>query len=421
MKIPFTSVLSQFREHVLNPNYTPSKPVDTLCARLTALCLSREQDASVVQRATAFLRQTSTHVDADLSRLRHFATQFKSLDELQFSSTYTNSMGTHLEYKLLYTARNNSKQIEHSHARYQMDGQLCRFVSKTAPLIRIIGDPILQRPGIRFPDNPTDAEWQALNQQIEIAKSVLIAMNGAGIAANQCAEIEAPYCFAIAGIFHDSEEHVRGVAGRYPGIQFQEAQIMLNAEIKHSSQEVQRFNHGCLSIPSANRFEVVSPMEMSVVYHNPRKNMEMVHLTQRGVDAAILWHELAHILEGKTYVDITLEAFLLMDLNQFGKMVTEELQKRSANDTPIPNLSPPPFHFAVKVNDAGIPRLNSQELQAVLPNMTDDTLSGLLLQTNQLLKKRLDKLGLGPSKFAFHQAAPLCDTQENNPAFSSKL
>ncbi|MDP3559473.1 MAG: peptide deformylase [Legionellaceae bacterium] len=425
--MPFQTVIAQYSKQVMNPSYVPSTPIDTLCARLTAVSFLQEQHPHTTEQAIAFLKKTSMHPDADLSRLQQFSTQLISLNVLEFCSTYTNSIGPHIEYKLSYTTKDNGKQVEHSHARYQMEESLCRFVSKTAPLIRIIGDPILHKPGIPFPENPTETELQELHRQIEHAKAVLIAMSGAGIAANQCTGIAAPYNFAIVGVFHDSAEHVRGVSKRYPGVKFAEATVMLNASIEHSSAEMFRFNHGCLSIPCGNRFEVESPMTMSVAYLDPRDHMNPVRITKNAVDAAILWHELAHILKGKTYIDITLEAFLLMDLNHFKMMVAEELQKRATEDTPIPNLGVPPFYLTVKVNDAGVPRLDQKVFRDVLPNINDETLTGFLFQANCLLEQRQNKLGLSGSKAAFHQPEKPADKQEKGPAsfsstsFSSKL
>lgn len=120
------------------------------------------------------------------------------------------------------------------------------------------GDPILQQPGILFPEEATEEQQQELAMQIEHAKSVLIQTGGAGIAANQCAAIAKPYRFTIVGVFHSIAEHANGVARRYPNAHFPEAMIMVNPVITSISQETQAFNHACLSVPCANRCSVIT-------------------------------------------------------------------------------------------------------------------------------------------------------------------
>lgn len=53
-----------------------------------------------------------------------------------------------------------------------------------------------------------------------------------------------------------------------------------------------------------------------------------------------------------------------------------------------PELTVPPFHFSVTINAEGRPQLAGEELVAVLPKMSDETLAGLFGQANQLLKKK---------------------------------
>ncbi|MDI1353145.1 MAG: hypothetical protein PSV35_10340, partial [bacterium] len=77
------------------------------------------------------------------------------------------------------------------------------------------------------------------------------------------------------------------------------------------------------------------------------------------------------------------------DLIQFQTMAHHEIQRRQDEDyAQIPELTVPPFHFSVKVNDMGVPRLDSKELADVLSKMTEETLSGLLNQASASLKKK---------------------------------
>jgi peptide deformylase len=382
-------IFSEFKNKVLKSSYYPTNPLETLKARLTAVWLLQHPKSNIVRRAEAFILKTSAFKKEDLSRLQQLAARIKTWDELQICSAYTNTFGTFLEYKLSYTTFDERRQNLHFHARYHTEDQFCIFVSQTTPLIRVIGDPILQRPGILFPQNPTPKQKQKLAAQIELAKAVLIQTGGAGIAANQCAAIKLPYRFTIVGVFNEIPEHVKGVERRYPGTKFPQAMIMVNPVITATSTETQKFNHACLSVPCANRCAVASPMEMSVRYRDPLAEMQFKEVKLTGVDAVVLWHELTHIVYGKTYMDVTFDALPLEDLIQFKRMLNDELRSRHEEGySQIPDLTVPPFHFSDKVNEAGTAKLDAKELAEVLPKMTEETLSGLLKQANELVKKK---------------------------------
>lgn len=277
----------------------------------------------------------------------------------------------------------------HFHAGFINKQQLCSFISQTTPLIRVIGDPILQKPGILFPEYATQEQQQELAEQIALAKSVLIQTGGAGIAANQCAAIARPYRFTIVGVFHDIPEHASGVERRYPGTRFPQAMIMVNPVISAVSKETQHFNHACLSVPCANRCAVVSPMKMKVRYQDPLEEMRIKEVQLSGADAVVLWHELTHIIYGKTYMDVTFESLPIEDFVQFQEMLHHEIQRRQEEGyNQVPELTVPPFHCSVKVNDIGVPRLDSKALAEVLPKMTEETLSGLLNQAYLLRNKK---------------------------------
>jgi peptide deformylase len=381
-------IFSEFTDKVISSSYQPADPLEVLKGRLTATSLLQHADPAVVAAAEAFIQRTSTFKEADLARLQAFASQIKTWDAFEICSAYTNSRGIFLEYKLSFTTGDNSKQTRHFHAQYEMRDNLYYFLSQTPPLIRVIGDPILHKPGIPFPQDPTPAERQELERQIEHAKSVLIQTSGAGIAANQCAAIENPYCFTIVGVFYDIPEHVSGVARRYPTAKFPPATIMVNPVITATSQARQSFNHACLSVPCSNRCAVLSPQAMSANYQDPLDGMRTKQVSSTAVDAVVLWHELSHILFGKTYMDVTFESLPAEDLVLFHQILNHEIQRRQAEDySDIPELTVPPFYFSVKIDDEGMPKLAVGELCAVLPQITDETLAGLAHQANVLLKK----------------------------------
>ncbi|CAM2960291.1 peptide deformylase [Legionella worsleiensis] len=388
MKLLPLTIFSEFKNKVLDTSYYPIHPLETLKARLTAAWLLQSSDFETVRQAKTFILKTSLFKEDDLLRLEQLASQVQSWDELQICSTYTNTQGIFLEYKLLVTTEEYKQEL-HFHAQYKTLDKICCFVSQTTPLIRVTGDPILQKPGIYFPDHATLEQQEELTKQIEHAKSVLIQTGGAGIAANQCAAIQNPYRFTIVGVFHDIPEHTSGVAQRYPGTKFPQAMVMVNPIITAVSKETQKFNHACLSVPCPNRCTVISPIEMSVTYKDPLDALRVKEVTLTGVDAVVLWHELTHIIDGKTYMDVTFDSLAIEDLIEFKEMMYLEIQRRQNESyAEVPEISIPPFHFSVKVSACGSVKLDSKELAEVLPKMTNETLSGLLIQASIYLKKK---------------------------------
>ncbi|WP_158617538.1 peptide deformylase [Legionella sp. km772] len=312
----------------MNPVYHPTTAIETLKSRCTAIYLLQKEQAHVRRQAEAFIKKTSIYSENDLKRLQKFSSLCQNWDSLEFCSTYTNLDGHYVEYKLFWVDEANRKRYTHYHALYQITQSRCYFVSQTKPLIRIIGDPILHQPGIFFPQKPNFQEQQELERQIIIAKDTLVKTKGAGIAANQCAEIEKPYCFTIVGVFYELPAHVEGVARRYPNSQFPPAQIMVNPRLSYSSELMQTFNHACLSVPCANRCEVLSPQQLVVEYLDPLQDMRRITKVYNDLDAVVLWHELSHILDGKTYIDLTFAALSEEDLLQCKNILQAELNRR---------------------------------------------------------------------------------------------
>ena len=420
------SIVSEFKYKILDDAYYPKNPIETLKARLTATLALQDANPDIARQAAAFIHKTSTSKQEDLSRLQKLPARIKTWDELQICSAYTNTVGTFLEYQLSYTTVEGSKQSMHFHARYEIKEGRCCFVSQTSSLIRLIGDPVLQKPGGLFPEDPTHEQLKKLAAQIDIAKSVLIQTSGAGIAANQVAAIEEPYRFTIVGVFSEIPEHVIGVERRYPGTKFPEARIMVNPLITAVSKDTQYFNHACLSVPCPNRCAVVSPKEMSVRYQDPNDDLRVKEETFRGIDAVVLWHELTHIIYGKTYMDITFESISVDDLLQFRKMlIAENMCRRTGAALQIPDLTVPPFHFSVKMNAEGIPTLDPLELAAVLRKMSEETLNGLLNQAQDLLKKkgiiRSDVSGLSLFQPSIECKVTCCDPEGSESKILSKL
>ena len=368
---------NEYKKRIINDEY-PSTPLDNLKSRITAMWLLESDDLYLVEKANLFIRETSISNDDDFDQLRILSTQIKKWDELEICSIYENISGLFVEYKLRFTTIDDKEQTIHRHSLYQTQTDKCYFISQYPPLIRIIGDLVLHEPGIVFPQDPSEAQRLDLEKQIEHAKAVLIQTGGAGIAANQCAGISSPYRFTIVGVFYDIPDHVAGLEKRYPGTRFPEARIMVNPTIINYSAATQSFNHACLSVPCGNRCEVKSPQEITVEYQDPKQDMASVTVTLQGVDAVVLWHELNHILDGKTYIDTTFEALSSVELSKIEDIIIKEQEQRMMGSSIIPTLSVPPFYITVKINNEGVQTLNEEALTEVLPNTTNETLTGLL-------------------------------------------
>lgn len=247
------------------------------------------------------------------------------------------------------------------------------------PLIRIVGDSVLHQPGIPFPKHPNSHELLELNKQIDVAKDTLIRTGGAGIAANQCAQIDTPYCFAIVGVFYEIPTHIEAVTGRYPNSNFPQAQIIVNPRVINSSEKMQSFNHACLSIPCANRCEVKSPQQLVVQFQDPLRDMLLVTKEYEDLDAVVLWHELNHILEGNTYLDTVFASLTQKELLLFKSLLKNELDnRRDVGACSCESLSGPPFYFTVKLNEQMKSQLVEQQLEKLLPQVNDELLRGLL-------------------------------------------
>lgn len=87
-------------------------------------------------------------------------------------------------------------------------------------------------------------------------------------------------------------------------------------------------------------------------------------------------------------MDVTFEALSVEVFLEFKKISHREIKRRQAkNYSEIPELTVPLFYCSVKADTIGVPRLDSTELAKVLPNITTETLLGLLNQASVSLKK----------------------------------
>ncbi len=244
--------------------------------------------------------------------------------------------------------------------------------------IRIIGDPILQKPGRLFPEKPSAEEKRELERQKEIATQLLISSGGAGIAANQCAAIAEPYQLIIVGVYHNNAIHAAGVEKRYPGVSFPEARLMINPKLVHSSTEGLRFYHGCLSVPGKLRGEMKTPREITVDYLtlNAEGELRPERATFSELQAVVLQHELNHILFGKTYFDCCVadlkvgdkQALVQVLLGQHGQSTQTAVKEQD-------------FYRFIRLGEDGSSELDLEVLKEALgKTVTRETLEGLLRQ-----------------------------------------
>lgn len=381
------SLFNTYEPYIVDPGYLARTPVELLSALITAIYCLKSNHIKKIEAITQFINRTTMATAEDLTKLSSFADQVTQWRDLEICSTYTNATGSFVEFKLKVLVSDKEKII-HRHALYQQrSGQWC-FISQSRPLVRIIGDPILHQPGHLFPTVPTMLERAELDRQIQLAKSILITTCGGGIAANQCAAIESPYQFAIVGIFKEVPAHVEGIERRYPGANFPPAMIMVNPKIISQSSTMQRFKHACLSVPSPNRCEVHSPQEMTVEYLDPMNNMAPTQALLKGTEAVALWHEMNHILDGKTYIDTVLASLTPEDLAHFEDQVSNEMLRRQ-EDVVTPELTVPPFHFSITINTLGVSVIDRDELERVLPKFTTETLEGFLARCKELTHQKI--------------------------------
>lgn len=99
------------------------------------------------------------------------------------------------------------------------------------------------------------------------------------------------------------------------------------------------------------------------------------------MDAVVLWHEMNHILEGKTYIDTVFISFNPTQINMFKMSIRNELIRRKSSNI-IPDLTVPPFYFSAIINSEGNTVLDESTLQEALSRSTVETLNGLLKQAN---------------------------------------
>ncbi len=262
--------------------------------------------------------------------------------------------------------------------------------------VRVIGDEVLQKPGILFPDNPTPAQLQELNAQIEIAKALLIETGGAGIAANQCGEIENPYQFTIVGVYPDSEIHKQNVAKRYPDVTFPDAVVMINPKNIRKSKETTTFFHGCLSVPGQLRGMIKTPAKINLTYTTFNARNELIAVTNQtysATAAVVLDHELNHIVDGKTYIDCCLDELSEAELNLMKDILEVELKRRNVTDDSNSNkIKNADFYRFITIDEQGQSHLDTKVLgDALKQNLSTETITGMLLQLNTELSKKCSK------------------------------
>ena len=218
--------------------------------------------------------------------------------------------------------------------------------NKKSP-IRFIGDSILHRVATPFPSAPSATELDALQQQITIAKKLIIKTGGAGIAANQCAEINNPYQMIIVGVVEDSLVHLKNVTSRYPEITLSRACTIINPKIIHQSKETTTFSHGCLSLQGGLRGNIATPQEITLSYWSLNSDNQLLEKVQTfaNMDAIVLQHELDHILYGKTYFDHCLLTLNQEALHTLRDIIIKEKRKHLPPQTQQNIISPPFFHY----------------------------------------------------------------------------
>ena len=251
---------------------------------------------------------------------------------------------------------------------------------KSSPL-RIAGDKILQKAALPFPKQPVAAQAKELLRQEALARELLIDSGGAGIAANQCAEIEQPYQLIIVGIYQQNATHKVRSAKRYPGVDFPEAVVMVNPRILQQSSELISFYHGCLSVPGRLRGEWRTPRALEVEYWQVAADGSLV-VAKRDfseLPAVVLQHELSHVLEGKTYFDCCLSLLSVREREVLRLALEAEMRKREVMGF-MQKAEGEGFYRFVHFTEKGEVVLEEEVLKKGLGELNMDLLLGLKKQ-----------------------------------------
>ncbi len=138
--------------------------------------------------------------------------------------------------------------------------------------IRTYGDPVLRRRA-----EPVERIDEGIKKICEKMVETMIRADGVGLAAPQIGISKRIIVLDVEGEFH----------------------ILINPELVETSEEMEEFTEGCLSVPGVSA-TVKRSAEATVI--GTRLDGSQIKITGRGLLARAIQHEIDH-LEGRLFID----------------------------------------------------------------------------------------------------------------------
>jgi len=138
--------------------------------------------------------------------------------------------------------------------------------------IRTYGDPVLRRRA-----EPVERIDEGIRKICEKMVETMIRADGVGLAAPQIGISKRIIVLDVEGEFH----------------------ILINPELVETSEEMEEFTEGCLSVPGVSA-TVKRSAEATVI--GTRLDGSQIKITGRGLLARAIQHEIDH-LEGRLFID----------------------------------------------------------------------------------------------------------------------
>lgn len=202
--------------------------------------------------------------------------------------------------------------------------------------IRQIGDSVLHQATLSV-DFSNQQQLAQLKEDFTVMENNLHEFGGAGIASNQCGEIENPLNMIIIGM--NDPEGRNLVQQRYPDQEIPFETIMINPTILSLSEETYypTFGEGCLSVYGSLRAKVKRHRAVTVKYSD--LNGEAHQREFIGFSAHIVQHECDH-LQGIVYIERIFSELSKKQKDDIRLMIEKQItqQQDIENINIVPNL-----------------------------------------------------------------------------------
>lgn len=239
--------------------------------------------------------------------------------------------------------------------------------------IRQIGDDVLHTP-VKL---ASFSDRDRILSCYEIMLNIQGKLGGAGIAANQCKDIEDPIQMIFIGT--DDPDARAAASRRYPNSDIPNFTVLINPKIIEVSQEMYypSFGEGCLSVVGPIRGKVKRHVAIKVEYFDLEGNYLLEEYD--GFAAHVIQHECDH-LKGIVFLEKIFDK--LSDENFFKvvKLIDEEIvyRKQSNIENYMPDKSLPIMAFDIKIDDDVEEAIVSfEEFEKLVQKMPNETIYGM--------------------------------------------